>query len=149
MAVEDRKLEVLRAIVEDFISTNEPVGSKALVDRHNPRFGPIRSHSAISPTGGSHMTHTNIQHRAEGITRREIGREAASLLIKRIGAPEGNARTIRLKPKLVMRTTAVALVLAKRTRSAVHSRSCDTAPALFTFRSAQESALSPKLTLKL
>jgi heat-inducible transcriptional repressor len=35
VAVEDRKLEVLRAIVEDFISTNEPVGSKSLVDRHN------------------------------------------------------------------------------------------------------------------
>jgi heat-inducible transcriptional repressor len=33
--VEDRKLEVLRAIVEDFIATREPVGSKALVDRHN------------------------------------------------------------------------------------------------------------------
>lgn len=31
----ERKLEVLRAIVEDFIATNEPVGSKALVDRHN------------------------------------------------------------------------------------------------------------------
>ncbi len=35
MGVEDRKLEVLRAIVEDYISTNEPVGSKTLVDRHN------------------------------------------------------------------------------------------------------------------
>jgi heat-inducible transcriptional repressor len=35
VGVEERKLEVLRAIVEDFISTNEPVGSKALVDRHN------------------------------------------------------------------------------------------------------------------
>jgi heat-inducible transcriptional repressor len=35
VAAEDRKLEVLRAIVEDFISTNEPVGSKSLVDRHN------------------------------------------------------------------------------------------------------------------
>ena len=35
MGVEERKLEVLRAIVEDFISTNEPVGSKTLVDRHN------------------------------------------------------------------------------------------------------------------
>lgn len=34
MAIEDRKLEVLRAIVEDFIATREPVGSKALVDRH-------------------------------------------------------------------------------------------------------------------
>jgi heat-inducible transcriptional repressor len=35
VGVEDRKLEVLRAIVEDFITTNEPVGSKSLVDRHN------------------------------------------------------------------------------------------------------------------
>lgn len=35
MRIEDRKLEVLRAIVEDYIATNEPVGSKTLVDRHN------------------------------------------------------------------------------------------------------------------
>ncbi|WP_019633935.1 heat-inducible transcriptional repressor HrcA [Actinomadura atramentaria] len=33
--LDDRKLAVLRAIVEDHVSTNEPVGSKALVDRHN------------------------------------------------------------------------------------------------------------------
>jgi heat-inducible transcriptional repressor len=32
--LDDRKLEVLRAIVEDFVATNEPVGSKALVERH-------------------------------------------------------------------------------------------------------------------
>ena len=38
--VEERKLEVLRAIVEDFIATNEPVGSKALVDRHNLGVSP-------------------------------------------------------------------------------------------------------------
>jgi heat-inducible transcriptional repressor len=35
VGVEDRKLEVLRAIVEDYIATNEPVGSKSLVDRHS------------------------------------------------------------------------------------------------------------------
>jgi heat-inducible transcriptional repressor len=40
MTVEDRKLEVLRAIVEDYISTNEPVGSKGLVDRHNLGVSP-------------------------------------------------------------------------------------------------------------
>ncbi len=40
MAVEDRKLAVLRAIVEDFIATNEPVGSKALADRHNLGVSP-------------------------------------------------------------------------------------------------------------
>jgi heat-inducible transcriptional repressor len=32
--LDDRKLEVLRAIVEDFVSTNEPVGSKTLAERH-------------------------------------------------------------------------------------------------------------------
>ena len=32
--LDDRKLEVLRAIVEDFVSTTEPVGSKALAERH-------------------------------------------------------------------------------------------------------------------
>ena len=40
MGVEDRKLEVLRAIVEDFIATNEPVGSKTLADRHNLGVSP-------------------------------------------------------------------------------------------------------------
>ncbi|WP_228942566.1 heat-inducible transcriptional repressor HrcA [Nocardioides sp. Leaf374] len=31
---EDRRLAVLRAIVEDYVATDEPVGSKALVERH-------------------------------------------------------------------------------------------------------------------
>src|SRR5262245_28416365 len=32
--VEDRKLAVLRAIVEDYVATEEAVGSRALVERH-------------------------------------------------------------------------------------------------------------------
>lgn len=32
--VDERKLEVLRAIVQDYVSTQEPIGSKALVERH-------------------------------------------------------------------------------------------------------------------
>lgn len=32
---DERKLEVLRAIVEDYVATQEPVGSRALVERHN------------------------------------------------------------------------------------------------------------------
>jgi heat-inducible transcriptional repressor len=32
---DDRRFEVLRAIVADFVATKEPIGSKALVDRHN------------------------------------------------------------------------------------------------------------------
>ena len=35
MNADQRRFEVLRAIVADYVSTNEPVGSKALVDRHN------------------------------------------------------------------------------------------------------------------
>ena len=31
--LEDRRLAVLRAIVEDYVATHEPVGSKALVER--------------------------------------------------------------------------------------------------------------------
>ena len=40
VSVDDRKLEVLRAIVEDFIATNEPVGSKAIADKHNLGVSP-------------------------------------------------------------------------------------------------------------
>lgn len=35
MNAEERRFQVLRAIVADYVSTHEPVGSKALVDRHN------------------------------------------------------------------------------------------------------------------
>ncbi len=31
---EERRLLVLRAIVQDYVHTSEPVGSKALLDRH-------------------------------------------------------------------------------------------------------------------
>jgi heat-inducible transcriptional repressor len=49
MALDDRKLEVLRAIVEDYVETQEPVGSKALVERHNLRVSPatVRNDMAV------------------------------------------------------------------------------------------------------
>jgi heat-inducible transcriptional repressor len=37
---DDRRLAVLRAIVEDYVSTEEPVGSKALVERHGLGVSP-------------------------------------------------------------------------------------------------------------
>jgi heat-inducible transcriptional repressor len=37
---DDRRLAVLRAIVEDYVSTHEPVGSKALVERHRLGVSP-------------------------------------------------------------------------------------------------------------
>ena len=35
MQLDNRKKEVLHAIVDDYVSTNEPVGSKSLIERHN------------------------------------------------------------------------------------------------------------------
>src|SRR5881227_3362857 len=40
MNPEDRKLAVLRAIVEDYVATQEPVGSKTLVERHSLGVSP-------------------------------------------------------------------------------------------------------------
>src|SRR6476469_4462344 len=45
----DRRLAVLRAIVEDYVSTEEPVGSKALVERHGLGVSPatVRNDMAV------------------------------------------------------------------------------------------------------
>ncbi len=40
MVAEDRRLAVLRAIVEDYVATNEPVGSRALAERHGLGVSP-------------------------------------------------------------------------------------------------------------
>ncbi len=47
--LDDRKLDVLRAIVEDYVSTQEPVGSKALVERHTLGVSPatVRNDMAV------------------------------------------------------------------------------------------------------
>ena len=49
MAHEERRLEVLRAIVQDYVSTNDPVGSKALAERHDLGVSPatIRNDMAV------------------------------------------------------------------------------------------------------
>jgi heat-inducible transcriptional repressor len=56
--LDDRKLEVLRAIVEDFVSTNEPVGSKALAERHGLGVSPatVRNDMAALEEEG-YITH--------------------------------------------------------------------------------------------
>ncbi len=47
--LDERKLSVLRAIVEDYVRTHEPVGSKTLVDRHSLGVSPatIRNDMAV------------------------------------------------------------------------------------------------------
>lgn len=62
MSVEERKLDVLRAIVEDFVSTNDPVGSKALSERHNLGVSPatIRNDmAALEDEGYIAQPHTS------------------------------------------------------------------------------------------
>jgi len=49
VSLDDRKLAVLRAIVEDYVATQEPVGSKALVERHQLGVSPatVRNDMAV------------------------------------------------------------------------------------------------------
>ncbi len=49
MAHDERRLDVLRAIVQDYVSTNDPVGSKALAERHDLGVSPatIRNDMAV------------------------------------------------------------------------------------------------------
>ena len=54
MGSEDRRLDVLRAIVEDYVETREPVGSRMLVERHQLGVSPatIRNDMAALEDGG-------------------------------------------------------------------------------------------------
>src|SRR6267154_2538668 len=57
-----RRLDVLRAIVQDYVGTEEPVGSKALVERHNLGVSPatIRNDmAALEDEGYIAQPHTS------------------------------------------------------------------------------------------
>lgn len=59
---EDRRLDVLRAIVEDYVATREPVGSRALVERHSLGVSPatIRNDmAALEDAGYIAQPHTS------------------------------------------------------------------------------------------
>ena len=62
VTLDDRKLEVLRVIVEDYVATQEPVGSKALVERHKLRVSPatVRNDmAALEEEGYLRQPHTS------------------------------------------------------------------------------------------
>ncbi len=59
---DERRLDVLRAIVEDYVATQEPVGSRALVERHHLGFSPatIRNDmAALEDEGYIAQPHTS------------------------------------------------------------------------------------------
>ena len=47
--LDERKMQVLRAIVTDYVASREPVGSKALVERHQLGVSPatVRNDMAV------------------------------------------------------------------------------------------------------
>lgn len=59
---DERRLAVLRAIVQDYVATQEPVGSKALVERHGLGVSPatVRNDmAALEEEGLIHAPHTS------------------------------------------------------------------------------------------
>ena len=60
--LDERKLAVLRAIVQDYVATREPVGSKALAERHSLGVSPatIRNDmAALEDEGYIAQPHTS------------------------------------------------------------------------------------------
>ncbi len=62
MTADERRLDVLRAIVEDYVATQEPVGSRSLVERHQLGVSPatIRNDmAALEDEGYIAQPHTS------------------------------------------------------------------------------------------
>jgi len=89
---DDRRFEVLRAIVADFVATKEPIGSKALVDRHNlgVSSATVRNDMAVLEAEG----YIAQPHTSSGRVPTEKGyREFVNRLdgVKPLSAPERRA----------------------------------------------------------
>ena len=60
--IEERKLAVLRAIIQDYVETSEPVGSKALVERHSLGVSPATVRNDMAALEEEGYTATRHQH---------------------------------------------------------------------------------------
>ncbi|MDD2818054.1 MAG: heat-inducible transcriptional repressor HrcA [Candidatus Nanopelagicales bacterium] len=132
--LEDRRLAVLRAIVEDYVSTHEPVGSKALVERHSLGVSPatIRNDmAALEDEGYIAQPHTSAGRiptdlgyrlfvdRISDVKPMSVGERRAieQFLTGAVDLDDVMVRTVRL---LAQVTRQVALVqYPSLTRSAV------------------------------
>jgi heat-inducible transcriptional repressor len=91
-SADDRRFEVLRAIVADFVSTKEPIGSKTLVERHNlgVSSATIRNDMAVLEAEG----YITQPHTSSGRVPTEKGyREFVNRIdhVKPLSAPERTA----------------------------------------------------------
>jgi heat-inducible transcriptional repressor len=89
---DERRFEVLRAIVADFVSTKEPIGSKSLVERHNlgVSSATVRNDMAVLEAEG----YITQPHTSSGRVPTEKGyREFVDRLddVKPMSAPERRA----------------------------------------------------------
>ena len=67
--LDDRKLAVLRAIVEDFVQTNEPVGSKMVAERHVLGVSSATIRIVVGPADQMIEAHVQgvFRHRGSGL----------------------------------------------------------------------------------
>ncbi|MCX2930992.1 heat-inducible transcriptional repressor HrcA [Mycobacterium sp. CVI_P3] len=91
-SADDRRFQVLRAIVADFVATKEPIGSKALVDRHNlgVSSATVRNDMAVLEAEG----YITQPHTSSGRVPTEKGyREFVDRIddVKPLSAPERRA----------------------------------------------------------
>lgn len=82
--LDDRKLDVLKAIVTDYVSSKEPVGSKALVERHGLRVSPatVRNDMAVLEEEG-YITHPHTSAGRIPTDKGTASSSTASLLSSR------------------------------------------------------------------
>ena len=78
--VEDRKLAVLRAIVEDYVSTQEPVGSKALVERHQLGVSPATVRNDMAALEDEGFQFEGAEASFELLMERALGRHRPGFL---------------------------------------------------------------------
>ena len=121
----ERRLEVLRAIVQDYVGTEEPVGSKALTERHNLGVSPatVRNDmAALEDEGYIAQPHTSAgpdpDRQGLPALRRQAGRRQAADR-RPSGAPSrtsstapststtSSARTVRLLAQLTRQVAVV------------------------------------------
>lgn len=96
--LDDRKLAILRAIVTDYVASQEPVGSKAIVERHNLNVSPatVRNDMAVLEEEGYIMQ----PHTSAGRIPTDKGYR---LFVDRLGA---------VKPLSLAEKRAIATFLA-------------------------------------
>src|SRR5918996_1528277 len=130
MLLSARKREILRRVVEEYVVSGQPVGSRALVERGGMRVSPstVRSELAELETLGL-LTHP---HTSAGRIPTESGyRLYAEELVDTIGGRPGNLgvdlRSMRDELEHALRMTSESLSRATRLLALVSAPSLETA----------------------